>query len=113
MTVCQFSHIVGLGRHNIFLIFYFFNHQRLPRCGVFTRAKVSTLTSLAPLFIITLLHSLTVVPVVKTSSTRQTLAPEKLPAGRTLKAPVRFFRRAALPSSVCGTVFIVRCSQSV
>jgi len=57
------------------LTFFFHDDTCLPRCGVFTLARVSTFTFKAPLLIITLLHSFTVVPVVNTSSTRHTFAP--------------------------------------
>lgn len=53
-------------------LFFFYSHLTLPRCGTEVLARVRTFTLKTPCRMRTLAHSPAVVPVVKTSSTRQT-----------------------------------------
>jgi len=72
------------------------------------RASVSAETEAAPAERKILAHSLSVVPVVKTSSTSRTRRPSNDSAWRTVNARRRFRRRSCRVREVCGSVTTVR-----
>ena len=72
------------------------------------RASVSAETEAAPAERTALAHSLSVVPVVKTSSMSRTRRPANGSALRTLNARRRFRRRSCRVRDVCGSVATVR-----
>jgi len=77
-----------------------------------TRATVTTQISRAPAISRALAHSVTVVPVVRTSSTRKIRLPRIAKGLLTAKAALRFFLLATPSRVVCGGVLRVRIKTS-
>ncbi len=75
------------------------------------RAGVKTSMHSVPAALRTRAHSLTVLPVVKTSSTSSTLFPRTWSGRARAKAPFRFSRRALPFKEVCGAVARGRLSR--
>ncbi len=94
------NHAVS-NKYNFFylLFFFFISHELLG-----TRAIVKTFTSFAPACKSVLQHSLTVAPVVNTSSTRQILLSLISSCFFIANAARRLCLRMAFGKPVCGTV---------
>lgn len=71
------------------------------------RARVTTTTEAAPAFFSTLAHSLTVLPVVITSSSNRIRFSNMPPSLLTANAPLTLILRSSAESSICGSVCLV------